>query len=132
MTDTLSPEQRSYNMSMIRMRDTKPEILLRKMLWSKGFRYRLHYKIIGKPDITFPSKRIAIFVDGCFWHGCKKHFKVPKTNTIFWKNKIKNNLERDKFVTEDLISKDWKVIRIWEHELLENPEKVLKNLLNFL
>ena len=88
--DNLSQEKRSYIMSQIRSKDTKPEIILRKSLFKKGLRYRKHHKLPGKPDIVFISKKMAIFVNGCFWHGhrCEIDNK-PETNSKFWKNKMK-------------------------------------------
>jgi len=114
-------------MSRIKGKNTKPEMLLRKALWAKGFRYRLHAKIQGKPDVVFISQRVAIFVDGCFWHGCPLHSVKPKSNRKFWEDKLKSNRIRDKRVTASLRQQGWKVIRIWEHEIKNNLEKVLIN-----
>ncbi len=91
MTDTHSPEIRSYNMSRIRSKDTKPELIVRKYLHKNGFRFRLHVKTLpGKPDIVLPKYKTVIFVHGCFWHGHKgcKYFVIPKRNIEYWKNKI--------------------------------------------
>lgn len=96
MADVLTKEQRSYCMSQIRGKNTKPEVILRKALWSMGYRYRIKNKLPGKPDLIYPSLKVAIFVDGCFWHKCPKHFQPPKTRQIFWENKINANVERDK------------------------------------
>jgi DNA mismatch endonuclease, patch repair protein len=104
-------------MSRIRGRNTTPELLLRKALWAEGLRYRLHYKIEGKPDICFPGKRIAIFVDGCFWHGCPDHSNLPKNNAEFWETKLSRNVSRDRQVNDLLTSQGWLVIRFWEHEI---------------
>ena len=121
MPDVLTREQRSYNMSRIKGKDTKPEILLRKLLFSKGLRgYRVQPKLFGKPDILFPVKRIAIFIDGCFWHKCPKCFVKPQTNKKFWENKIKTNIKRDKEVNRKLAGQGYKVIRFWEHEIRKN------------
>lgn len=86
--DKISKEKRSKVMSAIRSEDTKPEMLLRKALWAKGLRYRVHY---GKEkiDIAFPSIRLAVFVDGCFWHGCPQHSHLPKSNESYWHPKLK-------------------------------------------
>lgn len=104
-------------MSRIRGKDTKPEMLLRKALWKNGLRYQLKYKIFGKPDIIFPGNKIAVFVDGCFWHGCPDHLVKPKTNKKFWNNKIKKNIKRDKDVTARLTEEGWTVVRFWEHQI---------------
>ena len=118
MVDVLTREQRSYNMSRIRGSDTGPEVLLRKLLFSKGFRgYRVKSKVFGKPDVVFPRHRIAIFVDGCFWHKCPVCFVRPETNRKFWENKIGGNIKRDKVVNEKLDREGYTVIRFWEHEI---------------
>jgi len=125
MADVLTREQRSYNMSMIRAKNTKPEIILRKLIFASGLRgYRLHYELMGKPDIVFPKRKIAVFIDGCFWHKCPKCFIKPATNRKFWKEKIESNVKRDKAVNAGLRKKGWKVLRIWEHEL--RNEKTIK------
>jgi len=115
--------QRSYNMSRIRAKDTKPEIIVRKYLWSHGFRYRLnHPRLPGKPDIVLRKYRTCIFVNGCFWHkheGCK-YFVVPKTRTEFWLNKVNRNQERDKEVQHQLAKMGWHCITIWECQLKPN------------
>ncbi len=130
MADVLTKKQRSYNMSMIRSRNTQPEINLRKMLSASGLRgYRLHYKLLGKPDIVFPKRKIAIFIDGCFWHKCHECFIKPETNRKFWSKKIDSNVKRDKIVNAELKTKGWKVIRIWEHEI-ENQKLNKKKIID--
>jgi len=125
MTDVLTKKQRSYNMSMIRAKNTQPEIRLRKILSASGLRgYRFHYKLLGKPDIVFPKKRIAIFIDGCFWHKCPRCFIKPETNKRFWKQKIDSNIKRDRLVNARLKKEGWIVLRIWEHEIPN--EKIIK------
>lgn len=111
----LTKEQRSNCMSRIRGKDTKPEFLLRKALWRAGYRYRLKSRLTGRPDIVFPGKKVAIFVDGCFWHGCPEHRTQPKTNSEFWRKKLSRNIMRDKEVTAQLESDGWCVLRFWEH-----------------
>ena len=133
MTDVLTKKQRSYNMAQIKSKDTGPELVLRKLLsQNKIFGYRLHYKIFGKPDIVFPRKKIAIFIDGCFWHKCPSCFVKPTSRIEFWSQKIKNNLKRDKEVNKLLKKTGWKILRIWEHELRENPDKVCQKIINEL
>lgn len=122
----MTKKQRSYCMSQIRSKDTKPEILLRKLVWAAGGRgYRLHRKIKGKPDVYFGTKKIAIFLDGCFWHGCPKCGISPKTNSRFWKKKFLQNSERDIRVNAELRRQKIKVLRFWEHQLNKSPEKVM-------
>ena len=117
--DKVTPEVRSRNMSRIRSKNTSPELILRKLLFSKGYRFRIHYKLPGKPDIVFPKKKIAIFVHGCFWHGhgCKIDH-LSKTNSEFWNVKIKNNKARDRKVVSLLRNEGWKVLIFWECKLL--------------
>lgn len=120
MTDVHSKAVRSYNMSRIRSRDTKPELLVRKFLFSKGFRYRLHPKNLpGKPDIVLSKYKTVIFVNGCFWHGHEncKDFVIPKTKTDWWLNKIMGNKRKDLENTRKLIEAGWKTITIFECEL---------------
>jgi DNA mismatch endonuclease (patch repair protein) len=127
MADVLTKSQRSYNMSRIRAVNTKPEMLLRKLLSAGGHRgYRIHYRLPGKPDIVFVRKKIAIFVDGCFWHRCPKCFVKPGTRKKFWIKKISTNVKRDKEITTKLKKGGWVVIRLWEHEVRKSPEKCLR------
>jgi DNA mismatch endonuclease (patch repair protein) len=133
MTDVLTPKQRTYNMSQIRGKNTVPEIKIRKMLFAAGIRgYRIHYKLPGKPDIVFVKKKIAIFVDGCFWHKCPVDFQEPATRKEFWMKKIQSNIDRDKKVNEQLRNEGWTVIRIWEHEIRKEPEKTVKEIVALL
>jgi DNA mismatch endonuclease (patch repair protein) len=117
MADVHSKETRSYNMSRIRSKDTKPELLVRKFLFSKGFRYRLHdKKLPGKPDIVLPKYKTVVFIHGCFWHGhdgCR-YSVIPKTRTEWWEEKIDRNKIKDEKVKNDLLKLKWKVIHVWE------------------
>lgn len=124
MPDVMTPEQRSHCMSRIRGKNTKPEIALRKALWARGMRYRLRSRLLGRPDIVFPGQHIAIFVDGCFWHGCPEHGVRPKSNSEFWKNKLATNAERDRQVNVRLVEHGWAVLRFWEHEILNDVDEV--------
>ena len=117
MTDVHTPEQRSYNMSRIQGRDTKPELLVRRLLHAAGLRYRLHAKELpGKPDIVFRPARLAVFVHGCFWHmhRCRYGKPAPATNKDFWAEKRRGNRERDKRHRAELRAAGWRVIEIWE------------------
>lgn len=136
MADVHSAETRSYNMSRIRSRDTKPEELVRKYLFSKGFRYRKNdVRLPGKPDIVLPKYKTVIFVNGCFWHGhtgCR-YFVWPKTNTEFWRKKITGNMVRDQKNYTLLRELGWNVFVIWECELKHSAkEKTLDFLVNNL
>ena len=126
--DKITKDARSQNMAKIRSKNTKPELLLRRALFANGLRYRLHYRISGKPDIVFPGKKVAIFVNGCFWHGhsCPEGH-TPKTNKKFWVNKIEVNQARDKRNVAQLRKAGWKVLTLWECGIEKNLDKeVLK------
>ena len=114
--DVLTAAQRSFNMSRIRGRDTAPELLIRRALHARGFRYRLHgRKLPGKPDLVFPKFRAVIFVHGCFWHGHDCHlFRWPATRREFWEEKIIRNQERDSCAVSALRESGWRVLNIWE------------------
>ena len=118
--DVHDQKTRSYNMSRVKGKDTKPEEIVRKYLFSQGFRYRKNDKRLpGKPDIVLPKYKTVIFVNGCFWHkheGCK-YFVWPKSNFEFWKEKIESNIVRDKKQYEELKNAGWHVIIVWECEL---------------
>ena len=131
MVDKISPEHRSWNMSRIRGKDTKPEMILRSLLFRAGFRYRLHDKRFpGKPNIVLPKHQTAIFVNGCYWHrheGCRKA-TTPKTNTAFWKKKFDQTVARDARKTSELIESGWRVITIWECEIENDPVGLVQSL----
>lgn len=133
MTDVHDKATRSYNMSKIKGKNTKPETLVRKYLFSKGFRYRKNDKRFpGTPDIVLPKYKTVIFVNGCFWHkhdGCK-YFVWPKNNESFWKDKIAKNVARDKRNYGLLHQMGWRVITVWECEL--KPEVKEKTLMNIV
>lgn len=122
---------RSANMSRIRGTNTHPELLLRKALWKKGLRYRLHSRIEGiRPDIVFKTRRLAVFVDGCFWHGCPLHYVRPRSKPEFWADKLRANTVRDQVQTLRLIEDGWMVLRFWEHEIKSGLEQVAALVLN--
>lgn len=120
MADVHDKQTRSYNMSRIKAKNTKPELLVRRYLFSKGYRYRLHVKILpGKPDIVLPKFKTVIFVHGCFWHGHEncKYFVVPQTRTDWWMNKISGNIQKDGENFDLLSDLGWKIVTIFECEL---------------
>lgn len=121
--DVLTPSQRHRCMSHIRSKATKPEMAVRRWLWSHGYRYRLYVRSVpGKPDIVMRRYRTAIFVNGCFWHGhegCPK-FVMPKTNTDFWRTKIENNRRRDQKNYDILLQNGWQVIVVWQCNLTKD------------
>lgn len=129
MSDKLTPEKRSWNMSRIKGKDTKIEVEVRKYLFSKGYRFRKNDKRYpGKPDIVLPKYHVAIFVHGCFWHrheGCKDA-TAPKTRTEFWLEKFDKNVKNDRIKQEKLRELGWKVIVIWECEIKKDLIKTME------
>lgn len=116
--DTVTPQQRSRMMSRIRSRDTRPELIVRRWLWSRGYRYRKNYRgLPGTPDIVLKKYGTVIFVHGCFWHGHDTHLRVPKTRTEYWAEKIRRNRERDQRVRQKLKQMGWSVMVVWECQL---------------
>lgn len=133
MADIFSKTKRSDIMSKVRNKDSKIEIALRKALWKEGYRYRKNVtNYFGKPDIVLAKYKTVIFVDSCFWHGCKEHGSMPETRREFWKVKIARNKKRDEEVTRHYKDKGWTVIRIWEHEIKKNFDKKVNKILNKL
>ena len=134
--DVHDKKTRSYNMSCIKGKNTKPEEIVRKYLFSQGFRYRKNDKRLpGTPDIVLPEYRTVIFVNGCFWHGHQgcRYFVVPKTNTEFWMNKIDANRARDQKKISELEAMGWRVIVIWECQLKTvDKDETLSGLVNKL
>lgn len=132
MSDVHDKQTRSYNMSRIRSKDTKPEMLVRKFLFRKGFRYRLHYaKLPGKPDLVFRKYKTAIFVHGCFWHGHEgcRYFVIPQARRQWWVDKINRNKELDAKNTKKLRAMGWRVFTVFECKLKPlNREETLNQL----
>jgi DNA mismatch endonuclease, patch repair protein len=124
--DQFTKEKRSEIMRSVRNRDTAPEIRLRRALWKAGLRYRTRTRIEGaQPDITFLGKRVAVFVDGCFWHGCPRHYTNPVENAAFWRAKIEKNRTRDARNNEALENRGWTVLRFWECEVEKELDRVV-------
>lgn len=120
MADVHTNTQRSYNMSRIKGKNTKPEMLVRKFLHTQGFRYKLHDKTLpGKPDLVLPKYKTVIFIHGCFWHGHRncKYFTIPKTRTEWWTEKINKNIANDVKAVKLLKKEGWKIITVWECKL---------------
>lgn len=116
--DTVSVEKRSEIMSRIRSKDTRMEVALKPALEAVGFEYQPK-GIFGKPDFAHRAAKVAVFLDGCFWHGCPEHYREPETDVAFWRAKIERNGKRDADVTARLESDGWRVIRVWEHSIEE-------------
>jgi DNA mismatch endonuclease (patch repair protein) len=128
MTDVFSKRKRSAVMAAIRSKGNKDtELALAAIFRRNGLNgWRRHLQIPGKPDFVFPVRRVAVFVDGCFWHGCRWHGRKPDSNQIYWNKKLDNNKARDRKVTRLLRQKGWKVLRIWEHELKKEQRVVAR------
>ncbi|OGF67145.1 very short patch repair endonuclease [Candidatus Giovannonibacteria bacterium RIFCSPLOWO2_12_FULL_43_11c] len=137
--DSRSPKPKNQNTSRImsanRASDTGPEVFFRKQLWRMGIRgYRKNWKKVpGRPDIAFPSKKVAIFINGCYWHGCSIcNFPPPKTNADFWKEKFKNNKKRDRGKLKELNDIGWRALVVWEHDLKRPTRTLRKEILEVL
>jgi DNA mismatch endonuclease, patch repair protein len=124
--DTFSKQKRSEIMARIKGKDSGMELSLRRALTEANIRYRKNVnRLPGKPDIAFIGKKVVVFLDSCFWHGCKWHGSMPKSNKEFWRQKIRKNKERDSIVTRDYKQMNWTVLRFWEHELKRDTQKVV-------
>lgn len=137
MADVLSKSERSRIMGLIRSEDTKVEKEFRKLissvLYPKGIRYRKHYsKLPGKPDIAFVKNKIAVFIDGDFWHGYKFKIQKQRLPKKYWVKKIENNIVRDRKVDHELRRTGWHVLRIWEHEVKLRPKKVIEKIVKMM
>ena len=120
-------------MSSIRGKNTKPEIKIRKLVWAAGKRYRIHDKTIyGTPDLSNKKKKLAVFIDGCFWHGCNRCYKEPASNIEYWRNKIISNKKRRIKVRKKLKTENWHLLEFWEHEVNSNPEAITRKILELL
>lgn len=129
-----TPEQRSRIMREVPSKNTSPELLFRKTLWELGVRgFRLHSATVpGHPDVVFPKLRIAVFIDGCFWHGCPRCYRAPKSHLDYWKMKVKRNRQRDEHVTALCKKAGWRVLRVWEHEVVRTPKRAAAKLLRLV
>lgn len=128
MADVYSQAERSKLMAKVRSKGNKDtELRLVAIFKAHGITgWRRHRPVFGKPDFVFPAERIAVFVDGCFWHGCPRHYRAPAQNGDFWVRKLNNNRNRDKLVTRTLRARGWTVLRVWEHALKGNGNAVAR------
>lgn len=129
MADNLTVAQRSYTMSRIRSKWTRQERRIHNFLNASHIRHKMHPRLPGKPDLIIPATGTAVFLNGCFWHKCKKCYATPKTRVVYWKSKIDRNVERDKNNTATLKRAGWKVMVLWEHEINDTWSKVERRLL---
>ena len=124
--DNLSKSTRSKVMASIKWKDTSPELAVRRLLWARGRRYRVHDRgVSGIPDISNRAAKVAVFIDGCFWHGCSQCYKEPTSNVGFWRKKLERNRERRLKVKKELETEGWEVLEFWEHEVLRDPSGVV-------
>ena len=128
--DTVSKKDRSIIMAKVKNKGSKIEMNFSKALWNAGFRYRKNVtKYFGKPDLVLKKYKTAIFIDSCFWHGCKKHCRMPSVNKKYWIKKIEGNIARDRKNRLILRKQGWKVLRVWEHEIEKDIGCTLKKVL---
>ena len=126
-------KQRSKTMAKIRGKNSVPELLLRKALWAKNIRFRLHRKDLpGRPDLVIEKYKLVVFVDGDFWHGYQWQLRKPKSNQSFWIPKIERNMQRDRFVNQQLTEMGYTVMRFWEHEIRNNLKACINQLMLYL
>ena len=125
--DTVSKKQRSYIMSQIRGTKTKPELIVKENIDGRKLRYQPK-GIPERPDFANKTKKVAVFIDGCFWHKCPRCYKPPKSNKKYWKAKVERNTKRDRHVNRKMRKEGWTVLRFWEHQVKENKSYVLKKI----
>lgn len=123
MTDTVSKKKRSEIMRAVKSRDSEIEVKFRRAIWKAGFRYRKSpAKYFGKPDLVLKKYKTVVFIDSCFWHGCKRHCRLPSSNKKYWVEKIERNKKRDREVSQYYRKLGWKVVRVWEHDIQSNSK----------
>lgn len=133
MTDNLSPEIRRKAMQAIQSKGTGLENKISKALWHMGLRFRRNAADLrGKPDISIKKRKVVVFIDSCFWHGCELHYRIPGTNQEYWINKINRNKQRDLETTQYYQDIGWSILRVWEHEIKKDPQGVVKQIYDFL
>jgi DNA mismatch endonuclease (patch repair protein) len=128
--DTVSRAKRSEIMRLVKSKDTKLEQVLHKGLRDKGYKFKKNVaRLPGKPDLVFTSEKVAVFINSCFWHGCKQHCRMPATNRAYWNKKIAGNKKRDLLVAAKLRTGGWRVISVWEHSIKKSPDAVVRRIL---
>lgn len=133
MTDHVSKEKRSEMMRSVKSTHTKLEDRITKDLWAQGLRFRKNTNSLpGKPDISVKTKKKVVFIDSCFWHGCPIHFRLPKSNVEFWRNKITTNIHRDLKISAYYTTKNWSILRVWEHDVKNNYSAAIEKIKAFL
>lgn len=134
MADVFDPQKRSEVMSRVRSTgNASTEQRFVKLLRKEKITgWRRKYPLFGKPDLVFPKARLAVFLDGCFWHGCPRHFRMPATRTEYWEAKIERNMRRDRRVARELRARGWRVVRVWEHEIKTSARRKLNRIVALL
>lgn len=128
--DNLSAENRAKTMRAVKSKGSKIESAVSKSLWSAGFRFRKNVETLpGCPDIAIKKYKFVLFVDSCFWHGCKEHCSIPKSNVEYWNRKIRRNVERDNEITSYYVHEEWTILRIWEHDLRSAFEEIISSII---
>lgn len=129
MADTVTKKERSRIMRAVKSKDTGMERVLRKELRKKGYKFKTNVsKLAGKPDIVFKKKKAVIFLDSCFWHGCRFHCRMPATNAQYWKEKIARNKKRDREINKKYKKMGWTVLRFWEHQIKKRPQEAINKI----
>lgn len=133
MVDIFSKETRSKIMSSIRGKNTLIEDMVAKELYNNQIRFSKNVKsLLGTPDIAIKKYKIVIFLDSCFWHCCPEHFKMPKTNKEYWQNKIAKNIQRDAKIMQYYKDNNWNILRVWEHEIMQNFKETINKIITFI
>ena len=132
MVDTVSAEKRSQTMRAIRSSNTQFERHFRKLLHNAGLSFATGDKLPGKPDLVFRKAKVAVFLDSCFWHGCRWHCRMPKSNTAYWTEKIERNRRRDRAIRDDYRKTAWTIQRIWEHSIRADPQRCIDQIRNLV
>lgn len=133
MPDRFSKEIRKKTMQAVKSKNTELENTVMKALWKRGIRFRRNVKsLLGTPDIAIKKYKVVIFIDSCFWHGCEIHYKTPETNKEYWQQKIERNKNRDVKIIEYYTSRDWHLLRVWEHELKQDFEETIGRIVDFV
>lgn len=129
MADTVTKQKRSEIMRAIKSKNSEMERTLRKELRRRGYKFKANVlRMTGKPDIAFKENKVVIFLDSCFWHGCRLHCRMPQTNCSYWLKKIKNNKKRDKDINKIYKKMHWTVLRFWEHQMKKDPQRAIKKI----
>lgn len=133
MVDSVTVDERSRIMKSVKSKGSKLENIVTAAIWNCGLRFRRNVTDLpGKPDVAIKKYKVALFIDSCFWHGCSEHCRMPKSNINYWSSKIKRNKEKDVEVNNFYKTHNWNVLRVWEHQIKDNQEAVIKDIISFI